>query len=72
LFHSGDGTTVPAVAATAPLGNESTGVAAPLTDGAQPTTEKKGSVLKKFLSLFKGKNSKPPSPDAAKKTPPEG
>jgi penicillin-binding protein 1B len=73
LFHSGNSTTVPVAATTAPPGNPSTAVAAPDPDASPQSDEQKGGVLKKFLSIFKGKNSKPVSPpDAAKKTPPEG
>jgi penicillin-binding protein 1B len=72
LFHSGNTTTVP-VAATAPPGNENAVVAAPNSDGSQQPAEKKGGVLRKFLSIFKGKNSKPANPsDAPKKMDPEG
>jgi penicillin-binding protein 1B len=73
LFHAGNGTTVPVAATTAPPGNDNTAVAAPNSDASQQPNEKKGGVLRKFLSIFKGKNPKPVNPpDAPKKTPPEG
>ena len=73
LFHSGNATTVPVAATNSPPGNDNTVAAAPNADGSQQPEEKKGGVLRKFLSIFKGKNAKPAnSPDAAKKTPPEG
>jgi penicillin-binding protein 1B len=73
LFHFGNATTVPVAATTSPPGNENTVVAAPHSDGSPQPDEKKGGVLKKFLSIFKGKNPKPVNPpDAPKKTPPEG
>jgi len=73
LFHSGNATTVPVTATTAPPGSENAAVAAPNSNASQQTNAKKGGVLKRFLSIFKGKNPKPADPpDAAKKTPPEG
>jgi len=73
LFHSGNATTVPVAATTSPPGNDNSVAAAPNSDGSQQPDEKKGGVLRKFLSIFKGKNPKPANPpDAAKKTPPEG
>ncbi len=73
LFHSGNANTVPVAATTSPPGNDNSVGAAPNSDGSQQPDEKKGGVLKKFLSIFKGKNPKPANPpDAAKKTPPEG
>ncbi|HTS69911.1 MAG TPA: PBP1A family penicillin-binding protein [Terriglobia bacterium] len=72
LFHSGNATPVP-VAAAAPPANENPAPASPNADGSSRPDEKKGGVLRKFLSIFKGKNSKTPSPqDAPKTTPPEG
>jgi penicillin-binding protein 1B len=73
LFHSGNATTVPVAATTSPPGNDYTGDAAPSSDASRQPQEKKGGVLRKFLSIFRGKNSKPVNPpDASKKTPPEG
>jgi hypothetical protein len=73
LFHSGNTTTVPAAAATSPSGNENTALTPPNADSSQQSGENKGSVLKKFLSIFKGKNPKPVAPpEAPKKTQPEG
>jgi penicillin-binding protein 1B len=73
LFHSGNTTTVPVAATTSPPGNQNTVDAAPNSDGSQQPEEKKGGVLKKFLSIFKGKNPTPANPpDAPKKTQPEG
>lgn len=78
LFHSGNATTAP----VAPLpvapggGNPVIGApsvaAAPNTDASQQPDAKKGGVLKRFLSIFKGKNPKPADPpDTEKKAPPE-
>jgi penicillin-binding protein 1B len=73
LFHSGNGTTVPVAAATPAPGNENAVAAAPNAEGSSQPDQKKGGVLKKFLSIFKGKNPKPANPaDAPKKTTPEG
>jgi penicillin-binding protein 1B len=66
LFHSGNGASTP----PAPPGNDETVVTAPNVDASQQSGERNGGVLKKFLSIFKGKNSQPVSPpDAPKKTP---
>jgi hypothetical protein len=71
LFHSGNTTPVLAPGTAVPPGDETTAAANP--DGTQPPAEKKGGVLKRFLSIFKSKNSKPADPpDATKKAPPEG
>jgi penicillin-binding protein 1B len=73
LFHSGNGTTVPVAATTSPPGNENTVAAAPHADGSSQPVEKKGGVLKRFLSIFKGKNSEPANPpEAPKKSQQEG
>jgi len=73
LFHSGNTTPVPVVATAAPAGDESPAVTAPSVDSSQPPEAKKGGVLRKFFSIFRGKDSKPPAPpDAPKKTQPEG
>jgi penicillin-binding protein 1B len=73
LFHSGNGTTVPAAATTSTPGNENAVAAVPNADGSPQPDEKKGGVLKKFLSIFKGKNPNAANPaDAPKKTAPEG
>jgi penicillin-binding protein 1B len=76
LFHSGNGPTVPGAATTTTPGNDNndnTVAAAPNPDASQQSAEKKGGVLKKFLSIFKGKNSQPVNPpDASKKPEPEG
>ena len=73
LFHSGNSTTVPAAATSSPLGNDNAAAATPNSDGSQQPNEKRGGVLKKFLSIFKGRNTKPANPpDAPKKEPPEG
>jgi penicillin-binding protein 1B len=67
LFHSGSGTTLPVAASTPPVANDSSSATAPHPD------EKKGGVLKKFLSIFKGEKSKPATPAEAQKKPqPEG
>ncbi len=72
LFHTGSGTTVPS---TTTPGNDNTVVAAPNSNPDQQPGQKSGGVLKKFLSIFRGKSDKdkqanPPEPP--KKTPPEG
>jgi penicillin-binding protein 1B len=73
LFHSGNSTTLPVAATTAPPGNDNVVAADPPADGSQQADKKKGSVLKRFLSIFKGKNPKPANPrDAPSKTSPEG
>jgi len=73
LFHSGNAATLPVAATTAPPGDENAVAAAPHAEGSQQLNERKGGVLKKFFSIFKGKNPKPVNPpDASKKTAPEG
>jgi penicillin-binding protein 1B len=73
LFHSGNATTVPVAATTSPPGNDNTAATAPNSDASQQPEQKKGGVLRKFLSIFRGKSSKPANPpDSSKKTPPEG
>ena len=73
LFHSGNAATLPVAATTAPPGNDNTVAGAPHVDGSQQANEKKGGVLKKFFSIFKGKNPKPATPpDTSKKAAPEG
>ena len=74
LFHSGSATTVPVAATTPPVGDGHALPAAPDPNAPpQPAEKKKGGVLRKFISIFKGKNSKPtPPPDAQKKSQPEG
>ncbi len=79
LFHSGNSTAPPA-AATAPVAaaaaspsNENPPAVAPNSDVSAQPDEQKGGVLRRFLSIFKGKNSKPANPpNANKKAPPEG
>ncbi len=71
LFHSGSNPSAPA-AATAPAQNGDTVIPVPSSDGSAQPAEKKDSVLKKFLSIFKSKSPKPePPPDSTKKPPPE-
>jgi hypothetical protein len=73
LFHSGNASNPPGAAATSTGGSENTGVSAPNADASQPSEEKKSGVLRRFFSLFKGKNPKDVNPpDPPKKTPPEG
>lgn len=75
LFHSSNGATVPVAATTPPTENDHTVVVAPPdAEASQQPKEKKGGVLKRFLSIFRGKNSKQPvtPPDASKTSPPEG
>ena len=72
LFHSGNTTTAPAPATIGPPGSGNTTVTAPNSDASQQPSDKKGGVLKRFFSIFKSKNPKPPDPpDSTKKTPPE-
>jgi penicillin-binding protein 1B len=78
LFHSGNTTSSPAPAAApvtpgapVPLGNDNTtAVANPNAEASQPPPEKKGGVLKRFFSIFKGKSDNPPNPPAPKNSPP--
>jgi hypothetical protein len=73
LFHSGNSPAAPGPVTTTAPGNDNTIVAAPNPDASQPPAEKKGGVLKRFLSIFKGKSSQPVNPPEAQKKPaPEG
>jgi penicillin-binding protein 1B len=76
LFHPGSNNpppvvtpTIPAAATTAspPVADVATPLGTPPPPEPPPPPKKKEGVLKKFLSIFKGKNSKPsPPPEAAK------
>ena len=66
LFHTGNGNTVQPGPTPLPLGNNPT--ANP--DASKQPEEKKGGVLKKFFSIFKGKGSQPENPPDATKKPP--
>jgi penicillin-binding protein 1B len=73
LFHPGGGTTVPVAATTPPAGEDRASPDASTPGVTSPSGEKKGGVLRKFLSIFKGKNAKPtPPPDEPAKAPPGG
>ncbi len=73
LFHSRNSTTLPVAATTPPVGEEHASPSTSDPDAPQPSAEKKGGVLKKFLTIFKGKGSKStPPPEPPKKSPPEG
>lgn len=72
LFHSGGATTAPVAVGAAPPASGSAPGAAPSSDAPPQPDEQKGGVLRRFLSIFKGKNSKPANPPETKKTPPEG
>ena len=73
LFHSRNSTTLPVAAATPPVGEAHGSPSTSNPDAPQPSEEKKGGVLKKFLTIFKGKGSKPtPPPEPPKKSQPEG
>jgi penicillin-binding protein 1B len=73
LFHPGGGAAVPVAAANPPAGDEPAQPDATTAGAAPPSGQNKGGVLRKFLSIFKGKNSKPaPPPDEPAKAPPEG
>jgi penicillin-binding protein 1B len=68
LFHSGNSTTASTTASPAADPSATT----PNADSAAHSEEKKGGVLKRFFSIFKGKNPKPADPpDDSKKAPPE-
>jgi penicillin-binding protein 1B len=72
LFHPLDRSAVPAAATTPPVQTSS-----PTTPAAAPPPappgEKAGGILKKFLSIFKGKGSQPAAPPSSeKKLEPEG
>jgi penicillin-binding protein 1B len=72
LFHSGNANN-PTGAAASPPGSENPGAAATHADASQPSEEKKGGVLMRFFSIFKGKKpTEVNPPDPPKKTPPEG
>ncbi len=73
LFHSGNSTTAPSAATPAPAGDPNAPVVAPPNpDAGQQPAEKKGGVLRKFFSIFKGKSSQPNNPpEAPKQSPPE-
>jgi penicillin-binding protein 1B len=68
LFHSGNTT----AASPASPGSENTAGTNPTTDPKQQPGEKKEGILKRFLSIFKGKNSQPVNPPDPPKKPPEG
>ncbi len=69
LFHSGTSTPAPAAVA-APAQSGDTVVQVPSSDPGSQSDDKKNGVLKRFLSIFKGKNPPPaPPPDSTKKPP---
>ncbi len=70
LFHAGD----TATASTTATPGADGAVTLPKAESAPQPEEKKGGVLRRFLSIFKGKNPKPADqPDASdKRTPPTG
>ena len=75
LFHSGNTAPVPATITAAPPPSATTAAPPSNPDSAPPSGdgEKKGGVLKRFFSIFKGKAPKQDNPpDAPPKTPPEG
>jgi penicillin-binding protein 1B len=72
LFHSGSSATVPAGTTTTTPGSDNPVVAPPNPEAPQQPDVKKGGVLKKFFSIFKGKSSQPANPPDAPKKPPEG
>jgi len=72
LFRAKGELAVPAAAATPPAVTDS---AAPAADNPSepPPGQKKGGIMKKFLSIFKGKGSKPEAPaEPPKKSEPKG
>jgi penicillin-binding protein 1B len=74
LFHTGNAATPPVAATTPPPppGTETPVPPPPNPDVSSQPHEQKGGVLRKFLSIFKGKNSKPENPpDTTTNTPPE-
>ncbi len=68
LFHSGNDAAVAPGATPAP-GADNPVVAPANSDASKQPDEKKGGVLKKFFSIFKGKNSQPANPPDAPKQP---
>jgi hypothetical protein len=72
LFHSGSAATSP-VAAVAPTPPDNAVPPPPGADASSsPPHEQKGGVLRKFLSIFKGKGNKQESPpDGTEKAPPQ-
>jgi penicillin-binding protein 1B len=73
LFHSGDTTGAPAATPAAPQSSAATTAAPAGADAAPAPGDKKGGVLKKFFSIFKGNPPKQDNPpEAPKKTPPQG
>jgi penicillin-binding protein 1B len=65
LFHLGGATTPATTTPGVPPDNTANAPTPP--DGQVPPPEKKGGVLRRFLSIFKGKNSQPaPPPDVQK------
>jgi penicillin-binding protein 1B len=62
LFHSNNPTTPAPGAVQNPTGANQPVVAPPNPDASQQPGEKKGGVLKKFFSIFKGKSSQPENP----------
>jgi penicillin-binding protein 1B len=69
LFHSGTTTAVPATAPTAALPNQGPVAPGANSADAQRQDNKKGGVLRKFFSIFKGKNPKQAQPPDAAKNP---
>lgn len=70
LFHPQGGSTVPAAAtppSAVPPPGTAPAAAASTTDAA--AQKKKGGIMKRFLSIFKGKESKPAAPAEAQKKP---
>ncbi len=68
MFQSGSVPTVPAAATTLPAGGDP---AAPTSAATTepPQGEKRGGVIKRFLSIFKGGGSKPEAPATSPKKP---
>ena len=70
LFHSGSGASVAPGASPTTPGSENPVLAPQNPDASKQPEEKKGGVLKRFFSIFKGKSSQPDNPPDSTKKPP--
>jgi len=71
LFHSSNGNTTPTGTTTPTPGADNPVISAPNPEAPQQPEdkEKKGGVVRKFFSIFKGKSAQPASPPDAPKPP---